>query len=308
MKEIFPTIAVPFTLGNLIQKESAVTTHLEVTSLKIMANTAAALILNPAIDDCQSYSFGTENHKAIVSPPHQNTISAEVMGNQVGADLVSEMVIDCDSNLVLTESHNQARNEDEIKFAKDFKCLHDPSSHSVASDKSSPCREESATSRTNCSEKDSPITKGDDNIHGNKSSLTEPHAEIEPVQNKVSVGMEIESEDGNASDGCDPKPTAEMTEKQTCRTSCQNALELSGGGPLWGFSSICGRRQEMEDAVAVKPQLFQVPSQMLMDDHVSENTKYSPVHFFGVYDGHGGYQVCLEILPVNYTTCLYRRS
>ena len=40
---------------------------------------------------------------------------------------------------------------------------------------------------------------------------------------------------------------------------------------------------------------------MVRDDHVSENTKYSPTHFFGVYDGHGGIQVCLKILPFNYT-------
>ncbi|KHN35879.1 Hypothetical protein glysoja_013304 [Glycine soja] len=81
-----------------------------------------------------------------------------------------------------------------------------------------------------------------------------------------------------------------MPEKPTC-------LELSGGTstncttPLWGCSSVCGRREEMEDAIAVKPHLFQVTSRMVRDDHVSENTKYSPTHFFGVYDGHGGIQV-----------------
>ncbi|CAL0320278.1 unnamed protein product [Lupinus luteus] len=125
-----------------------------------------------------------------------------------------------------------------------------------------PCREESATLRTNCDEIDSSIgVEGDDNIHV------------------------------SGSDGCDPKLTVEPPEKQPCRTSNQNAPELSADSPLYGFSSVCGRRPEMEDAIAVKPQLFQVPSHMLMDDYVNGNTKYSPAHFFGVYDGHGGFEV-----------------
>ncbi|KAI5447464.1 hypothetical protein KIW84_015066 [Lathyrus oleraceus] len=57
------------------------------------------------------------------------------------------------------------------------------------------------------------------------------------------------------------------------------------------FSSICGNRPEMEDVIAVKPQLLQVPLQMLMDDdkHINENSKHSPA-FFSDYDGHRGFQ------------------
>jgi hypothetical protein len=40
---------------------------------------------------------------------------------------------------------------------------------------------------------------------------------------------------------------------------------------------------------------------MLMDGHVNENTKQSLAHFFGVFDGHGGSQVYLKILPINYS-------
>ncbi|XP_061359728.1 protein phosphatase 2C 77-like [Gastrolobium bilobum] len=263
---------------------------MDITGLKLMANTAATLILNPAIEGCQSYSVGSENHTNI-SPQHQITPSKVVNRNQDGASLVSEMVIEVKNNCVLTESHNQARKEDEFMLAKDFQCIHND--QISQSEKSSPCRDKFATLRTTCSEINSPITiKVDDNIHG-KSCLTEPHAELEPVQNMVSVSMKLESENGSGSDGSEPKPFAafyEMLEKQTCTTSCQISLELSGT-PLWGFSSVCGRRQEMEDAIAIKPQLFQVPSQMLMDDHDNENTKYSPIHLFGVYDGHGGCQV-----------------
>ncbi|KAK7328981.1 hypothetical protein VNO77_23122 [Canavalia gladiata] len=287
MEEITSAVAVPFTLGNLIKKESAVATHMEITGLKLMSNTASALILNSATEGCESYPVGSENCKDIISPEPHITVSAEGKENPVGSEMVSQG----DSNCFLTENHNQARKKDESMFAKDFHCMR--ISQPAASDKNSPCREESSILRTNCYKMNSPITiKVDDNmniIHG-RSCLTKPQAELEPVQNMGSVAMELEGEDGSGSDGSDPKlftAFCEMPEKQTC-------LELSGATnttPLWGFSSVCGRREEMEDAIAIKPQLFQVPSWMVMDDHVSEDTKHSPAHFFGVYDGHGGCQV-----------------
>ncbi|KAK9274962.1 hypothetical protein L1049_022219 [Liquidambar formosana] len=65
-------------------------------------------------------------------------------------------------------------------------------------------------------------------------------------------------------------------------------------GVSWGFTSIIGRRREMEDAVALIPGFMS-----LTCDHVGGCTApgsrtsgdISPVHFFGVYDGHGGSQV-----------------
>lgn len=60
-------------------------------------------------------------------------------------------------------------------------------------------------------------------------------------------------------------------------------LEVGGKGdelcPEHGVVSICGRRREMEDAVAV------MPAFMTGNDGV--------YHFFGVYDGHGGSQAAL---------------
>ncbi|XP_008809296.2 probable protein phosphatase 2C 6 [Phoenix dactylifera] len=78
----------------------------------------------------------------------------------------------------------------------------------------------------------------------------------------------------------------------------------SGGGrsvfltnyvPLWGCVSICGRRPEMEDAVAAAPRFFDIPLRMLTADGVVDGLDPCLVsltaHFFGVYDGHGGAQV-----------------
>ncbi|KAG8636198.1 protein phosphatase 2C 56 [Manihot esculenta] len=65
-------------------------------------------------------------------------------------------------------------------------------------------------------------------------------------------------------------------------------------GVSWGFTSVIGRRREMEDAVAVIPGFMSRTC-----DHVGGCTapgsrtsaEISPIHFFGVYDGHGGSQV-----------------
>jgi len=303
MEEISSSVAVPFTLGvgNLIQKESAVTTHMEITGLKLMANTAAAaLMLNPAVECCQSYSVGSESH-ADVSLQHQITVSAEVKENQVGDALVSEMVIECESNWVLNENHHKARKEDEVMVAVDFHCLH--SSSSVANGQTDPCREEAVPLKTSYSEIESPIIMNvNDDVHG-MSGVNETCPSMKPVENTVSVAMDITSEDQSGSDESDPKSSAVLLDQvRGENTSNKNALELNGG-PLWGYSSICGMRQEMEDVISVKPQLFQVPSQMLMNDQIDENEKQSLAHFFAVYDGHGGLQVCLKNTVKLYKLC-----
>ncbi|KAL8113685.1 hypothetical protein AgCh_020844 [Apium graveolens] len=66
--------------------------------------------------------------------------------------------------------------------------------------------------------------------------------------------------------------------------------------PLWGSFSICGKRPEMEDTVSTVPQFLKIPTKMLLGDHVmtgmSQNIcPMATIHFFGVYDGHGGSQV-----------------
>lgn len=65
--------------------------------------------------------------------------------------------------------------------------------------------------------------------------------------------------------------------------------------PLYGSHAVCGKRPEMEDAVVNVPQFMKIPVRMLAADHiinrVNPNLNDLTAHFFGVYDGHGGFQV-----------------
>ncbi|XP_057507447.1 probable protein phosphatase 2C 24 isoform X2 [Actinidia eriantha] len=52
--------------------------------------------------------------------------------------------------------------------------------------------------------------------------------------------------------------------------------------PKFGMASICGRRRDMEDAVAVHPFFCR-----------REHDSADELHYFGVYDGHGGSHVAM---------------
>ncbi|KAE8687560.1 Protein phosphatase 2C 56 [Hibiscus syriacus] len=83
-------------------------------------------------------------------------------------------------------------------------------------------------------------------------------------------------------------------QKRIWKTEIKCLFEL-GNIPLWGFTSICGRRPEMEDAVVAIPRFLRVPSRMLKAENVANGTHQGlsdpETHFYGVYDGHGGCQV-----------------
>ncbi|XAR60652.1 Phosphoprotein phosphatase [Bertholletia excelsa] len=53
--------------------------------------------------------------------------------------------------------------------------------------------------------------------------------------------------------------------------------------PKFGIASVCGRRRDMEDAVAIHPSFCR-----------SELETASLMHFFGVYDGHGCSHVAMK--------------
>ncbi|KAM7275940.1 hypothetical protein ACFE04_017806 [Oxalis oulophora] len=86
----------------------------------------------------------------------------------------------------------------------------------------------------------------------------------------------------------------ELTAAAEVVVSRRKCVGRNNRGVSWGLTSVIGRRKEMEDAVAVIPAFMSRTC-----DHVGGCTapgsrtsgEVSPVHFFAVYDGHGGSQV-----------------
>lgn len=63
--------------------------------------------------------------------------------------------------------------------------------------------------------------------------------------------------------------------------------------PVFGYMSISGRSREMEDAISLQPYFFrpEVPGRL-------------PLHFFAVFDGHGGSHVNLSVATSTPKKCI----
>ncbi|XP_059300551.1 probable protein phosphatase 2C 24 isoform X2 [Lycium ferocissimum] len=71
-----------------------------------------------------------------------------------------------------------------------------------------------------------------------------------------------------------PSPPCESHSRVARRRRME--LRKSVACPKFGFASVCGRRRDMEDAVAIHPSFLQM-----------EQENSGDLHYFGVYDGHG---------------------
>lgn len=78
----------------------------------------------------------------------------------------------------------------------------------------------------------------------------------------------------------------EKGDSKASETSSSSAVkigvEIVGECPNFGMTSVCGRRRDMEDAVAIHPSFSRRSGPDAAD-----------FHFFGVYDGHG----CSHVRP-----------
>nr|DAD44353.1 TPA_asm: hypothetical protein HUJ06_002583 [Nelumbo nucifera] len=303
MEEMSPAVAVPFRLGNTICDNSAIATHMEITRLKLLTD-AASLLSDPAAkhssesvcsgdEGCNCSDQRTEVGIATISAPQQN-------GREGATASVGMEIPDNESNWVGTDATIHDIEEDDSLSVGGDQVLDSSCSLSVASDTSSLCGDETLSFDTAC-ELSTPssvvVEKNIENAHviAKSATLGDLNTDQEPMGEILSVpaGFEVEIREG-----FDRKASAVVLqlppEEGICRTGMRSVYELSCI-PLWGSTSICGRRPEMEDAVATVPWFLKIPIKMLTDDHVVDgmNQKliHSTAHFFGVYDGHGGSQV-----------------
>lgn len=85
------------------------------------------------------------------------------------------------------------------------------------------------------------------------------------------IENEFTKEESRRSEKKETSPTLNLTLENAVRI-----LQKCEKHPRFGMASVCGRRRDMEDAVAIWPSFFCSTDELVGD-----------LHYFAVYDGHG---------------------
>ncbi|CAA2973522.1 probable phosphatase 2C 50 isoform X1 [Olea europaea subsp. europaea] len=292
MGEMHPRVAVPFILGNLICDTASVESCMDVTGLPLMADTVSAYMDS----ETQSLANSVDGENDVSSFGDSGSEVSNFMGISGPEDNRSEgasrlvIMSEDENNWLATDVVVGKREEDGSSSLEGDQVLDSSCSLSVVSDTSSICGDELLGFEIN------PET-GIPNFVD-----IEPIAKTRDLGERIVSGIVVDSlslvvdEGENIVDGANSKSStvvAQLDKGLSGRVS-HSVFEVDYV-PLWGLTSICGRRPEMEDAVATVPRFLKVPLQMLIGDHVHDGMtqplSHLTTHFFGVYDGHGGSQV-----------------
>ncbi|KAF7830440.1 protein phosphatase 2C 77 [Senna tora] len=288
MEEMSSAVAVPLRIGNSVCDNPTIATHMDLSRLKLMAD-AGSLVNSiskvstetgaDSNEDLNGNNLEDDVSITAVTPPKQDR-----EGEIPLLDMISQ-------NKTALVAGAEALTPD---IEED-----DSLSFEVASENSSICGEEfvgfDATSEVGLpSPMDIEKRICDVNIVARDADLEE-NVDAEIVSEPLAVAVSLEEETGDRSG---PNPSAVVLqlplEKRVSGAVGRSVFELDYA-PLWGYISVCGRRPEMEDAVATVPRFLKIPIQMLIGDRVIDGMSkcygQQTIHFFGVYDGHGGSQV-----------------
>lgn len=300
MDEMYQAVVVPFRLGNFICDNQIVGGHMDVTRLKMMGDTPSLFSDNEA-KSSDKFPGGNDDSNCGDSESDLSiTVSTIPEENRSEGAMTSEN----ESNWIASDAVAQESEDDDYLSLEGDPILDSSCSLSVVSDSSSVC---------------------------NDDLLAEIASEIE-VQNFIDVernicNIELVSKTGNLEESNDEKivgdaltvvvsPTEGNSDGSSSKSSAVVQLPLDKGSsatvgrsvfevdyvPLWGHTSVCGRRPEMEDAFATVPRFFKIPVEMLIGDRVldgiTRRLSHLTAHLFGVYDGHGGSQV--DLLPLSH--------
>lgn len=256
MEEISSTLTVPFRLKNMTADESVLQTQIEITGLKLIASSAGLL----------------SDHPGVLSPSISDYTAAQDLSSGCKSGNFSVLTVSADEDESRGGNIFGKTMGNEIRLPPEDGKVHTPyacgqfinysCSYTVASDTTSACHEEFVPVKASFDKKSMTVTDVGDTTLGSISSVNNL-GELEPRQ-------------------------------ELQRTASRSVFEVDYV-PLWGVTSICGTRPEMEDAVAVVPRLLKIPYLMLASgqnlDLRNQHGKDLTAHFFGVYDGHGGSQV-----------------
>lgn len=290
MDEISPLIALPFKLGNLTSEESVLATCVDIAGIELIANTKS-LFSEPSMT---KLPFTLENRNSSSSVP-QNGFVLKIESNcDKSKDCEDNILVrakQSESCLIFSSTINQELKGDDPTTLAGGPLSGIADSQYATNGTKSLCIEECAVLETklepishNHIDKNSSISQGIKKSESWVSTITS-----EVTEDLVSL-----------------EETAEAV-KQPKRTFSASLLEVSEEmkihkqnvpfnlPPLWGLASICGRRPEMEDSAVALPRFLNIPSQMLSDSPIFSSIHQDlTAHMFGVYDGHGGYQVKIQ--------------
>ncbi|KAK3002440.1 hypothetical protein RJ639_020346 [Escallonia herrerae] len=266
MEEMSSAVAVPF--------------RVDMTSL--FTNTATRSSAKFISGGEDTICEDSDNDSVIVSVPTEN--------RSEGTGLL-DMISENESNSVASDGVIRESEEDDLLSLEGDQILDSSCSFSVVSDCSSICADDllafegtTETGTSGCLDTEiiDKVTTEEEIVLINKGE--------EILNGPLAVGVDLEEEITEGSAVVIQLPL----DKDSGVTVIRSVFEVDCV-PLWGFTSICGRRPEMEDALAAIPRFMKVPIHMLIGDRVRDGlTNYLShltAHLFGVYDGHGGSQV-----------------
>ncbi|RDY09544.1 Protein phosphatase 2C 16, partial [Mucuna pruriens] len=289
MEEMSITVAVPLSVGNSVCDKPTIATHMDVSRIKLMAD---AGLLSNSITKVSAETFIGSDEEHDGGRPEEVGITAVMppeQGREGEVPLLDMISQNISSSVVGDEVLAPEIEEDDLISLE------------VASENSSLCGDEFISSEVSS---DLGTTSSIDiekrisavKIAARAADMGESNVETDVKSEPLAVAVSLEEETGVRSD---PKPTTGVLhqlplERSVSGTVGRSVFELDCT-PLWGFTSVCGKRPEMEDAVATVPRFLKIPIQMLIGDRIPDgiNKCFSEqtMHFFGVYDGHGGSQV-----------------
>lgn len=301
---MFTPVVVPFRAGNSVCDNPTIATHLDITRLKLMSNTVGLLSnsvarvseksVARAHQDCDYSDLGNEVSSVAAVVPEED---------KVGGVSLLDMISENKNNWVSSDDVTNRESEEDDSLSLEGDPILDSScSLSVTSETSSLCGEdflsfEASSEVGTLSSVDIEKSICSVDIIAKAGDLPESNIETEIVSNPLAVAVSLEEEVGNESKQNSPSVVLQLALEKGVRATVGRSVFEVDYVPLWGFTSVCGRRPEMEDAVATVPYYLKIPIQMLIGDQVvdglSNRFSQQTAHFFGVYDGHGGSQVPL---------------
>ncbi|XP_019249166.1 PREDICTED: probable protein phosphatase 2C 50 isoform X2 [Nicotiana attenuata] len=268
MEEMLPTLAVSYKQGKLIYDESVLPTRMDFTGYELVPNTK-----------CKLPSVSVANQNTRVPRDKANRMTVADCHEIRKGNNFSSTVIANGNCLINTDANNDRSRDNSLISPTDELLGNMTCSSSLVDERGG--------------------TPGDeDKKVGVSQNLRKSYScdlanelvnESELVSDLVSTGMNgvvVGAEDYKRK-----LPPSLLESSNEMKISRPNVFGFDSV-PLWGITTIQGKRPEMEDAAVALPRFLRIPSQMLMDPPASHALNQTlTAHLFGVYDGHGGSQV-----------------